>query len=90
MKRLLEIQKQYPQLTFQNKGYQYLSPEIKYAHKEVIEEINTILSAFDPAFHRFDNFKIAKDGTVQVRYQCDYNHGQIGLPFIGVHYTGIE
>jgi len=41
IKKIIEIQSNFPKLTFQNKGYQYLSKEIKENHKkEKLKGIN--------------------------------------------------
>ena len=43
IKKIIEIQSNFPKLTFQNEGYQYLSKEIKENHKKEIAEIESIL-----------------------------------------------
>tara|TARA_R110000851_G_scaffold11938_2_gene41408 strand:- start:441 stop:869 length:429 start_codon:yes stop_codon:yes gene_type:complete len=88
--RLKEIQKQYPKLTFDNDGYQYIRKELE-EHKEQVEEINSILSKEILGFSKFFNFKPRKDGSFAVR--CDYNWGagdEKVTYFIGVGYFEIE
>ena len=70
--RLKEIQKQYPKLTFDNNGYEYIFKE-KEGHKEQVKEIEDILKKEIKGFIRFDNFKPRKDGSFAVR--CQYNWG---------------
>ena len=43
IKKIIEIQSNFPKLTFQNEGYQYLSKEIKENHKKEIAEMESIL-----------------------------------------------
>lgn len=83
--KLKEIQKNYPQLTFNNEGYEYLSPKIKQKHDEQIKTISELLKPVLDGFVRFDNFKPRKDGTFAIRVQCNYSPS-----FTGVRYFNIE
>lgn len=85
--RLKEIQRNYPDLTFQNKGYQYLSDKVKNDHKEQIKEISELLRDSVEGFVEFNNFKVNKDGSISVRTQCQYGGG---IYYIGVCYINIE
>lgn len=85
-KRLVELQKQYPELTYDNHGYDEISDEIVARHKEQIEEISNILEQEIPDFVRFQNFKVQKDGTVQIRCQLYYSHDP---SFVGVGYFNL-
>ena len=87
--RLREIQAQYPELTFQNVGYEYLSKEVKEEHAEQIAEISEILKATIGGFQRFDNFKIKKNGLVVIRCQFDWSYKDGQRPFYGVGYFPI-
>ena len=89
-KRLNKIRQEYPELTFNNNGYEYLSSKIKEKHKKQIEEISEILKDTIPGFERFDNFRVKNDGAFSVRIQCNYNHGTDYLSFIGVDYIDLE
>ena len=70
IKKIIEIQSNFPKLTFQNEGYQYLTKEIKENHKKEIAEIERILREEINGFSEFNNFKINKDGSFSVR--CQY------------------
>lgn len=83
--KLISIQKEYPELTFQNAGYEYLSKEILEKYKEQIEEISEILKATIPGFVKFNNFKIYKTGDIMIRVQ--YYYDKI---FVGVGYFNVE
>ena len=83
--KLKEYQKNYPSLTFDNNGFEYLSMEVKESHKEQISEINNILKKEISGFIYFDNFKPRKNGTFSIRYQCHWSES-----FIVVGYTDIE
>lgn len=83
--RLVELKNQYPKLTFDNKGYEYLSKEIKESHKEQLEEITEILRKTLKGFSRFEHFKLRKDGSIDVRAQYKWD-----VSFTGVGYFNIE
>jgi hypothetical protein len=83
--RLVEIKNTYPELTFDNHGYEYLSQEVKELHKAQIEEISTILKDTVVGFVRFDNFKPRKNGLFAVRMQAKWSEN-----FTGVRYNEIE
>ena len=83
--KLISIQKEYPELTFQNAGYEYLSKEITDRHKEQIEEISKILKDAIPGFVKFNNFYIIKNGDITIR--CQYYYDKM---FVGVGYFNIE
>lgn len=87
-KRLKELQKQYPDLTFNNIGYQYLGKKVRELHREQVEEIESILREEIEGFVRFDNFKPRPNDTFDVR--CQYNWDPLGTNFIGVGYFNIE
>lgn len=82
---LKEYKQQYPKLTFDNDGYEYLSIEIKESHKKQIEEINNILKKIITGYVEFNNFKPQKNGSFSIRYQYNWNEH-----FIGVGYANIE
>lgn len=79
--RLTELKEQFPDLTFDNNGYQYLSPAIKERHKEQIEEISSIMKEQFPHFVRFDNFKPRKDGTFAIRCQTHWDSSFVGVEY---------
>ncbi len=83
--RLVELKNNYPELTFNNVGYEYLSPSVKEAHKAQIEEISAILKETVFGFVRFDNFKPRKNGSFAVRMQTKWSES-----FTGVQYNDIE
>ena len=83
--RLVELKNTYPELTFNNDGYEYLKPEVKEAHKAQIEEISDILKETVFGFVRFDNFKPRKSGSFAVRMQTHWDER-----FTGVQYNDIE
>lgn len=78
-------QKDYPSLTFDNDGYEYLSSDVRREHKEQISEINKLLKTTLSGFVEFNNFKPRKNGAFAIRYQCYWD-----ASFIGVGYINIE
>jgi hypothetical protein len=90
--RLDKIRQDYPELTFDNNGYEYLSADVKERHENQIEEITDILSEAVPGFIKFNNFKPRKDGSFDVRMQVDWCYGtdsKLGF-FDGVDYVCLE
>jgi hypothetical protein len=83
--RLCELHKDYPELTFENEGYQYLGQEIEDRHKEQLEEIDTILTEVIDGFKKFNNFKSCANGSFNIRCQHSWDSS-----FIGVGYFNIE
>ena len=83
--RLVDLKNTYPELTFNNDGYEYLSREVKESHKAQIEEISAILKETVFGFVRFDNFKPRKNGSFAVRMQTKWSE-----MFTGVQYNDIE
>ena len=85
IKKIIEIQSNFPKLTFQNEGYQYLSKEIKENHKKEIAEIESILKKEIKGFVRFDNFKINKDGSFSVRCQYYWDNSFKGVGYFNIN-----
>lgn len=80
-KRLVEIQREYPELTFQNNGYEYLSQEVYDRHPEQVAEINRILKLLIPGFSKFNNFKMSEKGDkcfVRVQHYWDSTFKGVG------------
>jgi len=83
--KIIEIKNKYPQLTFNNNGYEYLSKEIEESNKEIIKELSDILRKNIEGFVEFNNFKPRKDGSFAVRVQYKWDE-----KFTGVGYFKIE
>lgn len=85
-KELKRIKEEYPELTFDNDGYEYLSKAVKEAHKEQIDLLHKLLKSEIEGFVRFDNFKPREEQqTFDVRVQYYYDKS-----FVGVGYVNIE
>ena len=86
---LLLFKKLYPELTFDNNGYEYLKLKVRESHKEQIEKIESILKKHIGGFSNFNNFKPRENGSFDIR--CQYNWG---FPddsyFMGVGYFNIK
>ena len=83
--RIIEIQKDYPELTLDNQGYEYLSKEIIDAHKEPIQELSELIKIIDPAFVEFNNFKPRKNNNFDIRFQCRWDKNFIGVNYIDIN-----
>tara|TARA_R110002126_G_scaffold187208_1_gene335768 strand:+ start:390 stop:716 length:327 start_codon:yes stop_codon:yes gene_type:complete len=84
-KFLLKIQEEFPKLTFQNDGYQYIK-DLSEEDKEAVEAIELILEEHIVGFQKFNNFKLRPNGDISVRFQYDYGAGGSGHSFTGVGY----
>lgn len=87
--RLIQIKNEYPKLTFDNDGYEYIFEEKK-KHKEQVDEIEDILKKTIKGFVRFDNFKPRKEGTFDIRCQYNWGANDNSRCFVGVGYFNIE
>ncbi len=86
LKTMSYYQANFPQLTFDNDGYQYLSKEVKESHKSQIVEIESILKRVIEGFVCFNNFKPLRKGGFEVRCQ---QHWEGDTGFIGVNYISM-
>ena len=87
MKTMNDFLKEYPELIFNNDGYEYLSNDITDKYAEQIKEIESILRQVIQGFIKFNNFKPCKDGSFKVRCQCVW---ALSPYFIGVDYFSVE
>lgn len=83
--KLTEIKSNFPQLTFQNEGYEYLSKEIKENHKKEITEIESILKKEINGFCEFNNFIENKDGSFSVRCQYYWDNSFKGVGYFNIN-----
>ena len=77
--RLLEIQKQFPKLTLQNKGYEYIGKNnLTQEELEAFKGVKNILRKHIIDFVEFNNFRYSED-RLQIRCQYKWN----------THFTGV-
>lgn len=84
--RLLTIQRDVPNITFQNNGYEYIpSNKMGLKEMEAIEEVSDVLKGCIEGFRKFHNFKLRENGklVVRIKYQWDSS-------FTGVGYVGVD
>jgi hypothetical protein len=82
---LNKLKEEYPELTFNNDGYQEIPAAIKEANADGINKIEELLKVAVFGFVRFQNFKPRKDGTFAIRCQTMW-----GPSFRGVSYFPME
>lgn len=82
---LIQIQKQFPALTFQNEGYEYIN-RTKFTLEERAADstVASILHEHIKHFVRFDNFRIRKDGELTVRFQYHWSDSFTGVGYLSV------
>lgn len=68
--KLLDIQKEFPALTFQNEGYQYIQKS-KLTEEDLSKwkEVEEILKKSIKGFREFNNFKLDKNNEIVIRIQ---------------------
>lgn len=80
-KKLVDLQKNHPELTFKNEGYEKLSKEIQERHTDQIKEIDAILTETLENFRTFNNFSPSRDGklvAIRVQYAWDSSFQGVG------------
>ncbi len=90
--RLLAIQKEYPNLTYQNKGYEYPN-RIAWVEEEhnAFREVEDILNKSIKGFSALNHFRLSKkDGEIQLRFQYNWGAEDNSMPFIGVGYILVD
>ena len=79
--KLVAFQKDYPELTLDNRGYEKLSKDIQERNKEAIKEISAFLTETIEGFRIFNNFKPRKDGSFDVRVQHAWDEKFTGVGY---------
>lgn len=82
---LVRLMEQYPDLIFDNDGYENISEVTKEANAEGIKKIEELLKEAVHGFVRFQNFKPRKEGSFCVRCQTKWSES-----FTGVSYFPLE
>lgn len=89
---LVKIQEDFPSITFQNDGYEYLKKSsLSEEAKAAIVQIDLILKDCIKGYIEFCNFKIGSGG-VKIRFDYNWN-ADSEIPqasFIGVGYLYLE
>lgn len=92
--KLISIQKEYPALTFQNEGYQYLNKsKLTEIELEKFKEAESILNKAILGFSEFNHFKYSKkNGELQVRFQYEWTADEENsrISFTGVGYLEVK
>lgn len=88
--RILEIQKQHPKLTFNNKGYEYIKKsELSEDDILAFQEVTNILKDHVIGFSEFNNFLDTKD-VIRLRFQYNYGAENNTTSFTGVGYIELD
>ena len=82
---LNKLKEEFPDLVFNNDGYQEIPAAIKEANADGIAKIEELLKIAVANFIRFQNFKPRKDGTFAIRCQTKWAPW-----FTGVSYFPME
>lgn len=95
--RLLQIQKDFPILTFDNNGFEYIDKsKFTEADKNAFDEVTDILKKHIRGFSKFYNFKIRKSSNeIELRFDYDWTYedrceGKNVINFIGVGYLEVK
>jgi len=95
---LLDIQKRFPLLTFQNVGYEYIDKsKLSEEDKQAFKQVEDLLLKSIKGFSKFFNFCHNKNGELILRFDYDYKWSMIdgipksvGISFIGVGYLTVR
>lgn len=90
--RLVQIQKDFPNLTYQNKAYDTLNKS-KLTEEELnaFNEVSEVLSKCVTGFSKFNHFKISTKNQVVVRLQYNWGADEPrSISFTGVGYVLLE
>lgn len=88
--RLKDIQKTYPKLTLNNKGYEYIKKDtLSEEDLEAFREVSDILKDHIIGFVKFNNFQYIKD-VIRLRFQYNWGAEENTLSFTGVGYIELD
>lgn len=68
-KRLKEIKEEYPILTFNYNGYQFISSDKLVEYNEILVEVDSILKRLIEGYIKFKNFIDCPDGSFDIRVE---------------------
>ena len=99
--KLLDIQKQYPNLTFTHEPYQeWIPAHFTEEDKNALNEVKLIMKKAITGISKFTNFYYSKSGILRVRFYYDWSYTwnndvdkipiRDGLPFTGVGYLELQ
>lgn len=86
---LKNIAEEYPELIFQNEGYQYIGREKREKHKDQLARISEILKQHITGFSHFDNFRMDNDRLV-LRFQYNWGEEDNSMRYTGVGYLSLD
>lgn len=96
---LLDIQKRFPALTFQNNGYEYIDKsKLTEEDKQAWKDVEDLLERSIKGFSCFKNFCHTRKKELQIRFDYDWSWTmnddtgetyQKGISFTGVDYLKV-
>jgi hypothetical protein len=82
-KTLKDIFNNYPKLTFQNNGFEYINKnEFTEEEKNAFETVTSILKKSIIGFRSFNNFRIDSKGNIKLRLQYAWSESFTGVGYI--------
>jgi len=80
---LKSIQAKFPNLTFQNNGYEYIDKS-KFSEKDrkAFKIVTKILSKAVVRFSEFNNFRLSKNGEIGIRFQYGWDERFTGVGYL--------
>lgn len=78
---LNKLREEYPELTFNNHGYENIPKDVRARNQEGQDAIEALLKKSVSGFVSFQNFKPRKDGSFAIRCQTKWDES-----FVGVYY----
>ena len=80
---LLDIQKNHPELTFQNNGYEYINKS-KLTEEDLksFKEVEDLLRKSIHGFSKFFNFRLSHKGIVEIRFDYHWSESFTGVGYL--------
>lgn len=82
--RFVELQKEYPELTYANKGYETLPKKAQDDRVKELAEITELLKKSFVGFNRLEHFVERSDGTIQIRMQHAWSESYTGVGYFSI------
>ena len=86
---LTALANDYPDLVFQNNGYEYIGLAKREAHATQIARIEEILKEHIIGFVRFFNFR-RDDGEIRLRFDFNWGAENNSMYYVGVGYLSLD
>jgi hypothetical protein len=89
--KLIKWSEDYPNLIFQNDGYEYINKsKLSEEELQAITDIEALLKNHITGFSKFFNYKKSKKGELKLRFDYNWGAADKSRQFIGVGYLLVD